>query len=69
MTGRWGNGGRSSAFLLDQVPGTHIVLSDQYNGETFFELAEKHGLDRIVSKRKGSKYRSGDTRNGARLSV
>lgn len=51
-------------FLLDQVPGSHIVMSDEYNGDgkTFFELAEKHGLEGIVSKRKGSKYHSGESR-------
>jgi bifunctional non-homologous end joining protein LigD len=50
-------------FLLTQVPGSRLVMSDEYagDGRQFFELADRHGLEGIVSKRKGSRYISGPT--------
>jgi ATP-dependent DNA ligase len=52
-------------WLVQQLPGSRIVMSDEYDGDGkgFFELADKHGLEGIVSKRKGSRYRSGSTRD------
>jgi bifunctional non-homologous end joining protein LigD len=52
-------------WLLDQVPGSRLVMSDEFSGDgqSFFKLADKHGLEGIVSKRKGSRYRSGSSRD------
>lgn len=48
--------------LISQVPGSRIVMSDEYDGDgqAFFDLADAHGLEGIVSKRKGSRYSSGE---------
>nr|WP_314257941.1 ATP-dependent DNA ligase [uncultured Devosia sp.] len=47
--------------LVDQVPGSRIVLSDEYDGDgaAFFELVSSHNLEGMVSKKKGSRYWSG----------
>lgn len=49
--------------LVSQVPGSRIVMSEEYDGEGagFFDLADRMGLEGIVSKRKGSRYSSGST--------
>lgn len=50
-------------WLVQHLPG-HIKMSDEFDGDgaKFFELADHLGLEGIVSKRKGSRYSSGDTR-------
>jgi bifunctional non-homologous end joining protein LigD len=50
-------------FLSDQVPGSRIIMSDEYNGDgaAFFELVNGLDLEGIVSKRKGSRYWSGSS--------
>lgn len=47
--------------LISQVPGSRIMLSDEYDGEgqAFFDLVNAHGLEGMVSKRKSSRYWSG----------
>lgn len=47
--------------LISQVPGSRIVLSDEFDGDgqAFFDLVNAHGLEGMVSKRKGSRYWSG----------
>jgi len=47
--------------LVGQVPGSRIVLSDEYDGDgaAFFELVSSHDLEGMVSKKKGSRYWSG----------
>lgn len=47
--------------LIGQVPGSRIVMSDEYDGDgaAFFELVSSHDLEGMVSKRKGSRYWSG----------
>jgi len=49
-------------WLLQHAPG-QIRLSDEFDGDgaAFFELADQLGLEGIVSKRKGSRYSSGDS--------
>jgi ATP-dependent DNA ligase len=48
-------------YLVSQVIGSRIVMSDEYDGEgaTFFELVNGMDLEGMVSKRKGSRYWSG----------
>lgn len=45
-------------FLIEQVPGSRIVISDEYDGSgaKFFELVSGLDLEGMVSKRKGSRY-------------
>jgi bifunctional non-homologous end joining protein LigD len=47
--------------LVNQVPGSRIVISDEYDGDgqAFFDLVSSHDLEGMVSKRKGSRYWSG----------
>lgn len=47
--------------LIGQVPGSRIVMSDEYDGDgaAFFQLVSSHDLEGMVSKRKGSRYWSG----------
>ncbi|MBU1335724.1 MAG: ATP-dependent DNA ligase [Alphaproteobacteria bacterium] len=56
-------------WLVDQVPGSRIVMSDEFagDGKAFFDLADKHGLEGIVSKRKGSRYLSGSSRDWLKI--
>lgn len=55
--------------LIDQAPGTRIVMSEEFEGDgsAFFAAADRHGLEGIVSKRKGSRYRSGATRDWLKI--
>jgi ATP-dependent DNA ligase len=50
-------------WLLRQPPG-QIRMSDEYTGEgaAFFAIADRLGLEGVVSKRKGSRYTSGASR-------
>ncbi|WIJ27058.1 RNA ligase family protein [Devosia sp. RR2S18] len=56
-------------WLLDQLPDSRLVMSDEFTGDgkSFFELADRHGLEGIVSKRKGSRYRSGSSRDWLKI--
>jgi ATP-dependent DNA ligase len=47
--------------LVNQVPGSRIVMSDEYDGDgaAFFDLVSSHDLEGMVSKKKGSRYWSG----------
>ena len=47
----------------------NIHISDEYDGSgpDFFGLVDKMGLEGIVSKRKGSRYVSGETRSWLRI--
>ncbi|HEY8578168.1 MAG TPA: ATP-dependent DNA ligase [Devosia sp.] len=47
--------------LVSQVPGSRIVMSDEYDGDgqAFFDLVSSHDLEGMVSKKKGSRYWSG----------
>lgn len=49
--------------LISQLPGSRVVLSDEYDGDSkaFFELVSSHDLEGMVSKKKGSRYWSGST--------
>jgi ATP-dependent DNA ligase len=48
-------------YLIGQVIGSRIVMSDEYDGDgvTFFALVNSLDLEGMVSKRKGSRYWSG----------
>jgi bifunctional non-homologous end joining protein LigD len=50
-------------YLISQVPGSRIVMSDEYDGDgqAFFELVSGLDLEGMVSKRKGSRYWSGSS--------
>ncbi|WP_245895298.1 ATP-dependent DNA ligase [Devosia submarina] len=49
--------------LISQVPGSRIVMSDEYDGDgaAFFDLVSDLDLEGMVSKRKGSRYWSGSS--------
>lgn len=49
--------------LIGQVPGSRIVMSDEYDGDgkAFFDIVSSHDLEGMVSKRKGSRYWSGSS--------
>lgn len=51
-------------WLLRGAPG-RLHLSDEFNGDgaAFFKLVDKMGLEGIVSKKKGSRYVSGESRD------
>lgn len=54
--------------LISQVPGSRIVMSDEYDGDgqAFFDLVSSHDLEGMVSKKKGSRYWSGPADIGRR---